>query len=139
MPTDAHFVVRLGHAEDRPFLFSSWLKSFRDSCPYVWNGTYYAGQHRLIESLLADEDTAVHIAAPMGDDLTIYGWVVHSRDAKTLHYVYVKEAFRRMGIGAVLARNPQVTTHMTKYGQLALKGRPVAYNPYLLMRGTADG
>lgn len=140
MPNEAQFVMRPGHADDRAFVFSSWLKSYRDSMPLVWNGTYYAGQHSLIERLLDDAQTQVVVASPIDDDLTILGWAVRSKPStlRALHYVYVKEAFRRMGIGASLAGEFQVATHMTRYGQLALKGRPVVYNPYLLMRGTAD-
>lgn len=138
--SDGQFTIRPAHREDRPFIFSSWLKSYRDSLPLVWNGTYYAGQHSLIESLLDDDQTEIVVAGPVGDDLTIFGWAVRSKPStlRALHYVYVKEAFRRMGIGAFLAGEFQVATHMTKYGQLALKGRPVVYNPYLLMRGTVD-
>lgn len=116
---------------DTPLIFSSWLRSYRPSAdPKVDKDVYYREHHKVVERLLREAEVVV--ATAEGDDDTVVGWVCSSPGV--LHYVYVKEAFRRMGLGTWLlaCQGPYSQySHATRYGELLLKGEGT-YNPYCL-------
>ncbi len=131
--TSQWFEIRLGCVEDDNFVFSSWIKSYRSSCLLVADEHYSAGQTALVEHLVKTARGHVYVAVPFDSPNTILGWVC--RRGPVVHYIYVKEAFRRLGVGTALAGDFEHCTHLTPYGQIALKGRKAVYNPYLLMAG----
>lgn len=91
---------------DSNFLYSSWIRSFRASSVNAGlpGREYHARQKRRIGVILGRPDTAVIVACDPDDDEHIYGYVVFEMGEVTamLHYVYVKESFRRFGLGGVL-------------------------------------
>lgn len=88
---------------DLGFLYNSWLKSYRNSkLTKSWkNEAYFAAQAQTIEALLKRSD--VRVAVDPDSDGHIYGYIV--RDAfhpKVVHFLYVKQTFRRLGIARSL-------------------------------------
>lgn len=134
------FVVRGPGEEDLPFIFNSWLKSFRDS-PQVQgvpNTLYYAEQHALIGQLL--KDSYVLIACNPDDPGQIYGYAVGCAkpepDHSVLHWVYVKHPFRNFGIAKALVHDvcgdrPLYYTHRVKNSDRIAGDRSATFNPYL--------
>lgn len=121
--------IRRAHSGDLAFIYNSWLRSFKGSRDkHVDADTYFEGHHELIGDLLDSTNTTVLIARPVDDADTILGWCVKTND--TLHYVYVKEAFRRMGIARALVGEFKQHTHITPYGIRALGTKASTYNPY---------
>lgn len=107
-------LLREGRASDHPFVFASWIKSFRFSAfaKHIPHDDYCRGQHDVVEELLARARLVV--AALPEDEDAILGYAVLEPDV--LHYVFVKERFQRFGIGAQLVRElPEtvVCTHRT--------------------------
>lgn len=109
--TAAKIVYRDGRAADVPLLFSSWLGSMKDSMVEskgripdisirVTSPVFHAGQHARIDALIADADTRIRCAALFEDLDTVLGWSIARGDC--LHYVFVKDAWRRQGIGRAL-------------------------------------
>ncbi len=112
------FLIRPGLPADHVFVFDSWVKSHFEysgagrACP---KKAYLAGQHRLIEAILARG--RLDVAHPEGDEGTILGYLV-SEGERVGHYCYVKESFRRYGVARALfaaARLPTafVYSHQT--------------------------
>lgn len=123
------FVHRPARAEDRALVFSSWLRSYRASVSSAIPAPiYFDGHHALIERLI---DRWPPIIACPSDDLdTICGWACGD-GGSTLHYVYVKEAYRGNGVcRGLLAgyRDPLTVTHLTHHVP-----KNAVFNPYLLM------
>lgn len=129
--------------DDIGFIFNSWLKSFRNS-PWakpMHNNVYFASHHALIDELIGH--SKIYMACSKSNPAELYGYIVAGRiqGVFTVHYVYVKHAFRNLGIGKLLlncysrAENElgcytHFTYHVSKH-KLDEKAA-LLYNPYLL-------
>lgn len=130
--TSESIVVRPALDEDMNFVAASWFESFwkgavRDTgMPFE---TYKAGQDALIRKLTSSCKVIVVAAAVAPDE--IVGYVV--RDGDLLHYLYVKSAYRRLGIGSELASGCKRFTHLTRAGNRVARSVGMSYDPYALL------
>ena len=119
-----------------PFVFSTWLKNFRDSAhPHLARPDYFAGEHRLIE-LLVSRGAAVLLACDCDDATQLLGWICH--EVNTVHYLYVKQVFRKLGIGRKLLsqagiKQPFRVTHWTPSVSMLRHKAAFVFDPYLLI------
>ena len=116
------------------FVMHSWLKSHRDQSKYHRNIPYllyYAGQQAGIKKTM--ENSECLIASPKGEPGIIVGYLVYedrgSDDYVILHYCYVKNKFRRMGladhlIAEISKGRKLLASHYTS------KIRNLTFNPY---------
>ena len=109
------YVLRPMADGDRAFIINSWLKSYYDTPHVHWvpEGTYYRFYHDRVQQVL--DRCGATIACNEEDASQIFGWVC--RDGKTIHYVYVKQPYRTMGIAHTLigqAAGDIVCTHWTR-------------------------
>ncbi len=87
------------------FVFKSWIRSFVKS---PWAGPYsravkVEATKNTIVDLLQQDDCHVVLACNPEDPNQLYGFVCFERgEQPVLHYVYVKDFFRRMGVGSDL-------------------------------------
>ena len=135
-------LLRPANAEDVGFIFNAWLKSFRNSehAKDLSNEIYFSEHHKVIEELLKRYD--VIIACNNEDPSQIYGFIcAGSTDGVfTLHYVYVKHTFRRMGIGQALLNSFQhdsnyaaIYTHHGRPAKHLAKKYNLIYHPYVAL------
>jgi GNAT superfamily N-acetyltransferase len=121
---------------EMPFVFSTWLKNFKESAqPHQGIQGYYTGQHRLIE-LLAARGASLVLACNREAPEQLLGWVCC--EGNTVHYLYVKQVFRRLGIGRKLLseagiRQPFCVTHWTPCVSLLRAKAEFTFDPYLLI------
>jgi GNAT superfamily N-acetyltransferase len=95
--------------------------------------TYYHHYHDIVERYLASPSVVINIACLPDEPDVILGYSVTSTDRKALHWVFVKSAFRRMGIAKSLVPTTVVTaTHITKVGASVLKKKHLSFNPFHL-------
>jgi GNAT superfamily N-acetyltransferase len=77
------------------------------------------------------------IASHVDDPTQILGWVLveQTRTASIVHYVYVKQVFRHLGIASALLDSAAVRrgfcSHLTEGGRALAAGRKLLFNPYL--------
>ena len=126
-------------ARDIDFIVSSWTKSYRQSffATKMSNEVYFTEHKKVIAARFADSRAVI---ACTGDDIDqILGYIVFQ--GHVLHYLYVKQPFRRLGIGSALIQDamgaqtvPIVITHITQGFCKTYKG-PFTYNPYLILKG----
>ena len=136
----AQFLIREATVEDHPFIYSSWLKSFRDgpAVKGITNSTYYSGQHQVIENLITEKSTVILLACNPEDSLHIYGYIVATENC--VHWVYVKLPFRQFGIcktliQALVKTDKKYYTHLPKIlHRKASQFSSFEYNPYLLFK-----
>jgi len=124
--------VRKVKKADLPFILSSWFESYwkaHASKRGLAYETYKSYQDDLIKRLL--HRSLVLVACPVFDDTEILGYSV--TEGSTLHYVYVKSVYRRMGIATGLASMPlTVYTHgAEKPGRRFAESLGLLFNPYL--------
>jgi hypothetical protein len=133
--------VRQFEPEDRKFVFSSWFESYRKGgcAPEVAFPTYLDGQGHLIERLIGDRaHTTILVITPTTIPDEICGWACADVSREIVHYTYVKQAYRRLGMARQLvtslfgSRKPAWFTHETRVGRTLAGKLGVKFNPYLL-------
>ncbi len=139
----SEITIRPANLEDVPFIFSSWLKSYRDAPAVrgVPNSIYYARQHDLITAVFARKNVRVYIACAPDEPSQIFGYLVGEAldSGPVLHFLYVKHPMRNFGVGKYLESHllsvvpGQLTyTQAGKNHERLLKNREYIYNPYLI-------
>lgn len=96
-------LIREFKPEDVNFIISCWVKSsYKSSTGYKERlGVYHRGIDSLIKKKYDRKELLAYVACMEDDPDLLLGFVVIGMDM-SLHYVYVKEAFKRQGIGTKL-------------------------------------
>jgi hypothetical protein len=93
--------IRELRPEDESFIYSTWLKSFKNSkyTGPIPNHLYWPFYSEVIKYLLGRCKTLV--ACNPENEKQVFGYIVYE-DENIIHWVYVKRDFRRWGIGKKL-------------------------------------
>lgn len=122
--------IRLATEDDLRFVHSSWHTNFWKvwANKHVQREHYNGGMDRRIERLLKRSKTLVAFFPEVPDE--VLGWSCMEGD--TLHYVYVKATYRRVGIGSGLTHGlVKWYTHQTNEAGRAFMARIEAqFNPF---------
>lgn len=139
----AQWMFRQFQPSDESFLFSSWLRSYRDSpvMAGVPNTVYYAKMHGAIERVL--KSATVLVACAEDDPEQIFGYVVYAPGV--IYFAYVKHSLRGFKIGTALESAALVNqTAPIKYAcrtrvgeRLIAKRAYFSYDPFLMFEGAA--
>jgi hypothetical protein len=134
--------VRLRPAteSDVPFIFNSWLRCYRHSLNTrgCENPVFFAQHHKVLEGICKQAE--VIIACNVEDISQIYGYIAHEKteDVSVIHFIYVKEIYRKFGLSNILLEAIGVTkdtpffyTHRTFVSESLEKKFKMIYNPYL--------
>jgi GNAT superfamily N-acetyltransferase len=126
---------------DARFIVGSWLDSYRKGdrasawAARIPGPVYYPHQREVIGRCL--ERSTIRVACHVEDEGQILGWaaVERTRSAAILHYVYVKQVFRHLGVAHALLDELHVhdgfTSHLTEGGRALAADRRLLFNPYL--------
>ena len=136
-----NFVTRLVQPEDIPFLYSTWLNSYRNDSETglsVRKSIFFESYRLILDYILQKNTTKVLVACKPDEPNVIYGYMVAEPSDNVLHYVFVKEAFQRFGIANSLQQQlfPNTSsgtvtiTHRTEYAYNYCK--KFMYNPFRL-------
>ena len=94
-------VVRGFEAGDKSFLYDAWLKSFKNTSDFakrIPDGIFFH-EHGEKITAMAMRSTARVVVATLDDEPgLILGFAAYEVDPGCLHYVYVREAWRKVGI-----------------------------------------
>jgi GNAT superfamily N-acetyltransferase len=134
---------------DVAFIFNSWLKSNRSSALVqgVSNPVYFAQHHLLIEGLV--KTCKVIVAVNADDTSQIFGYIVYDvvEGMPVIHYVYVKQPYRKLGLAALMLEQAQIdgtkpffTTHKPDFRHRMIERKfTIILNPYLAYYAYAVG
>lgn len=137
------FTIREALPEDIPFIYSSWLKSYKHDS-FIGKSTrsiiFFPHYREIIDLLLSK--AKVLIACKEDEPNVVYGYIVYDDQFEILHYVYVKDSFRRFGIMKSLLYSASISidigiiyTHETfLFKKLIETYNKSIYNPFLLYR-----
>jgi hypothetical protein len=159
----AMLVLRPPSADDAAFLRNSWVKSYakwaafrpgEEPRPYKGAGParthshiYMPEQHALVGRILDKATTLV--ACNPAEHWQIFGYIVGERrsgfqdfDRPLVHYWYVKDGYRKLGIGralwqamaAILGPGPYWATHFNPIVAGHVDKLGVEFNDYPLRR-----
>jgi hypothetical protein len=104
---------RLGVPADIAFIFATWLKGIRFgnvSYKRIPSKLYYTEMHAVLDGILQHPATVVNVACLKNEPDTILGFSVVTKST-TLHWVFVKKAWRGIGLGMDLT--PLATVRVT--------------------------
>lgn len=123
-------VIRQGRESDRSFLFSTWLLGLyhgNDWFKEIDKTVYFKVYKAVVEGIIAH--SRVDVACLPDDEDVVLGYVVYS--GNTLHWIFVKKPWRKLGIAKKLMPQGITTcTHLTKIGK-SLRPVNVSFNPFL--------
>lgn len=129
------FHVRDGIESDNNFILATFLRGlyYGDSWFSQIPKDIFMKNYKVIAaSLLASPNVIINIACLPDDPDTILGYSVLSSDTQTVHWVYVKSAWRRKGVAKTLVpKHPTTVTHLTELGkELLPKLSGAVFNPF---------
>lgn len=126
--------IRELRPNDINFLYATWTRSQYYGCSYyaqVPKETFMAAFQARIQAILAEPGVQVLVACLNEDEDVILGYAVVAPQ-KALHYVFIKKAWRGMGLATALTggASTNVITHVTDV--LDLRKKDLIFNPFLL-------
>lgn len=124
--------------DDRNFIINSWLQSYYgcSATHHIKRQQYYIGQRDIINNILESPITKTIFIRPIDWEDGIIGYVIYN--SNTIHYFYVKNVYRKMGLASKLLdtitkledikyishfKEPHTRFYVEKYN--------LTYNPYL--------
>lgn len=124
--------VRGATEEDYPFIYATWLRSqyYGNSWfKQIDKDTFFNSYKLVVETRL--RSSSVRVSCLSSDPEIVLGYSVTSPDDTTLHWVYVKRAWRGLGVAKELVPSTIATaTSLTKIGK-ALLPSEVKFNPFI--------
>jgi GNAT superfamily N-acetyltransferase len=127
------YEIRDYKPEDKAFIMATWLRGlyYGDSWFSEIPKDIFMNNYKLIlEALLLKN--IVKVACLCEDRDVIVGYSVLSHDFTTIHWVFVKSAWRKQGIGRQLVpKYPSNVTHLTTLGKSLMKKlENCIFNPF---------
>lgn len=128
--------IRVANDSDRNFILATWLRGLYYGDTWfgeIPKNIFMEKYHSILERLLSLDTTITVIACLKDDPEVILGYAVQDLNETTLHYAFVKKAWRNIGIAKDMVSKKTVTaTHLTKSGLSILKKHPgVIFNPFI--------
>lgn len=121
--------------DDYNFIIATWLRGlyYGDSWfSLIPKQVFMTRYHHIIEALLGSNKVIVKVACLKEDPEVILGYSVLSVDLTAVHWVFVKKAWRTIGIAKQLTPESVTTaTHLTKTGLSILTKKKTVFNPFL--------
>ena len=127
--------VRDGTENDKSFILATFLRGlyYGDSWfSLIPKDIFMENYKRLAEAIVTSPNVVVKIACLPDDPDVILGYSILSADYQTIHFVYVKSAWRKNGIAKSLCpKFPTSVTHLTGLGkELMKKFDGCVFNPF---------
>lgn len=132
MSDETTIKTRPATSSDLNFVRASWFDSWRHGgkTPDCGYDMYRRGASFLIRLLTSRHPVVVTYLEDVPDE--IIGWICY--EPGVLHYVYVKQAYRRVSIGQQLCAlaSPSIHTFETRSGKRLLAKIGSRYDPFYL-------
>lgn len=129
--------IRDAKEEDKHFILATFLRGmyYGDSWfSFIPKQIFMTNYKPVAEALVNGNKTAIKIACLKEDPDVILGYSILSADYLTIHFCFVKAAWRQKGIArSLLPKYPTAVTHLTRLGRdLLPKLENTIFNPFAL-------
>ena len=127
--------IRDAKEQDKNFILATFLRGlyYGDSWfSFIPKQIFMTNYKKMAEALVKGDKTTIKVACLKEDSDVILGYSILSYDYQTIHWVFVKVAWRNRGIArSLLPKYPSVVTHLTKLGKdLLTKFENIIFNPF---------
>lgn len=128
-------VTRNVKLEDKNFIMATFLRGifYGDT----WFGQipkdiFMSNYHKIAEALVTAPTTTITVSCLREDPDIILGYAMYTQNR--LHWVFVKSAWRSIGIAkSLVPQGIDTVTHLTKVGSGVLRKHPgVIFNPFAI-------
>lgn len=142
IPTDAVVVRPYDKSVDEDFIYSTWLRNYKHSSYFakrIKPAVFFKEHHKVIDHIMGKPTITALVAHPKNDVHTLLGYVVFERNEErsTVHFTYIKDAFRMMGIARTLYKSGEIDMGKLKFShwtlpvdELIKKYPEIIYDPY---------
>jgi hypothetical protein len=121
---------------DKNFIYSTWLLGvyYGDTIfKEMQKDAFMLAYHNLIDQIIKHDQIDIKIAALKEDTDTILGYSVGNKSGTTVHFVFVKTAWRKIGLAKMLlGDNIKVATTLTKLGLGIIRKKGIEFNPFVI-------
>lgn len=129
--------IRPGTQSDTNFILATFLRGlyYGDSWfSLIPKDIFMANYKHIAKALLESPNTVVLVACLKDDPDVTLGYSLMSKDGTTLHWSYVKSAWRKKGIGrSLMPLQYKYVSHLSKLGKSLLeKINNPQFNPFSL-------
>jgi GNAT superfamily N-acetyltransferase len=129
--------VRDYRETDRSFILATFLRGlyYGDSWfSEIPKDIFMSNYKRVVEALINSPNVVIKVACLKEDADVILGYSILSKDFSTLHWLYVKSAWRKKGIGkSLIPAFLSTYTHLSALGKsLRYKLSEAIFNPFNL-------
>jgi GNAT superfamily N-acetyltransferase len=130
-----HYIIRFYKPEDKSFIMATSLLGlyYGDSWfSMIPKDIFMDNYKKVFEHFIDSPTTGIAIACLPDDHDVILGYSIVSSDLETLHWVFVKSAWRKQGIAkSLVPANIKWVTHLSTTGKdLLRKHKNVKFNPF---------
>lgn len=128
--------IRGFRESDVAFLFSTWLRGLFYGNSWfqeIPKDIFMENYHRVIEAILKRPGVQVRVSCLKEDPDTILGYAVLEPNRNAIHWLYVKDVWRKFGIAKALIPADGtwvVATHLTDMTR-KFKPKGIVFNPFL--------
>lgn len=138
------WILRNARKSDLDFIYATWLNSFHyDSwTKSIRKSIFFDHYSKVITNLI--KDATIIVACLKDEENVICGYIV-SEKPNLIHYLYVKEVFRKLGIANDLYEysfhkdQDIIITHKTRSVHDILRSKEnIKFNPFLLFKGVQE-
>lgn len=129
--------IRDANKDDANFIYATFLKGlyYGDSWfSRIPKQIFMLNYKRVAESLVKG-NTVIKIACLPDDSSVILGYSILSKDYQTVHFCFVKAAWRKKGLArSLVPTHPVSVSHLTTLGQSLLpKLNGAVFNPFAII------
>lgn len=127
--------IRPYRLEDKNFIFSTYLRGLYYGNTMLHEtpkDLFMAHFHKFLETTISKTTNWIRIACLKEEPDVILGYSILGLGGKSLHWIFVKSAWRNIGIAKMLVpESVETVTHMTKVGlSIFKKKQKLIYNPF---------
>lgn len=120
---------------DKSFVLATFLRGlyYGDSWFSLIPKSIFMNNYKTIAVMLVESPkTTIKVACLKEDPDVILGYSILGSNFNTIHWCYVKSAWRKQGIGrALLPQFPSTVTHLSALGKSLMSKFPTAiFNPF---------
>lgn len=130
------YTIRPYSPDDEAFVLATFLNGmyYGDSWFSIIPKAIFMVNYRKVAQAMVSGKATVNVACLPDDQSVILGYSILSHDFKTIHYVFVKDKWRKMGIArSLLPKDPVAATHLTRLGRkLMHKFNDLIFDPFRL-------
>lgn len=134
---DHLILIRPIEQEDVNFILATFLRGLYYGNSWfqeIDKQTFMETYHTVIKAILKKPTVQTLIASLKEDPSTILGYSILEPEKNAIHWIFVKDAFRKLGIAKRLIPKDHpwdTATHLTKIGK-SLKPKDMKFNPFAL-------